>query len=767
MAPILLKIKGNKSFFPFSNLDSEDELSKTWRVCTKVKDSLENGSRLENLSWRLWFLHNVLVDDAKSKSQFKKLSSITTRKLEKDKGSKLSQLQVPTTFDINMKSKANKDKVSKPDAAMIKSNRMDANHKGMPSKSSTSCSQSRSSSSTAAVVKKPAAVPASATTIRPVDAQRSRNLELEYRRMLRQHQLQQQQRLQKRLQQKKSSTSSSTTASTTAPNSLIKGASPSSQSIDHVNIKKKKNNSLARPRKQSQLQQQQQLQQRNRKQQQENQLSYTTVPDRPVTENFVLHRYTSNQTCGQVVELKDIFGYGDMQAFLSSTPGGIPTVELQLDSMLTNAWTGNNSNNFSPMQPVSTSVEFGDHVPQIDSSVTSENAYFHAIHTNFEPSSMVNMNSMATTSLPTTPAEAPENKHIGVGQTSLHPAVPGIAGLSTTTNLPVQSTVLFPSNPTQQQVVSAGSPLTKLPNSVVPADANALPCNDTLQLATETFVENSVLKRNSYSSMTGQLPLASMHNNGSAPVTPITVTTPIYPLQSNAPSALTVPQNSAHHVFYSQSVAQTTSAPASRGTTPPKENNRSKPAIINSTPSEGKSPICSNCETQNTPLWRRSADDQLLCNACGLYWKLHNAPRPRNMKPHATRGKEVCEDDQSQITTCSNCSTTKTPLWRRDIGGAPLCNACGLYLKLHHEKRPLSMKTDVIKKRQRCDNSTQQSAQGNKRQTKKTKQERDQTVSQEQSSAPLPAISPAPVPSSSFVANGHKSSLTVTTGYRF
>lgn len=60
MAPIVLKVKGNmQSLLPFGNLDSSDDLSKTWRVCTKVKDSLENGSRLENLSWRLWFAHNV------------------------------------------------------------------------------------------------------------------------------------------------------------------------------------------------------------------------------------------------------------------------------------------------------------------------------------------------------------------------------------------------------------------------------------------------------------------------------------------------------------------------------------------------------------------------------------------------------------------------------------------------------------------------------------------------------------------------------------
>lgn len=64
--PIVLKLEGNETCLPFSNFN-QDELSKTWRLCTKVKDALENGSRLENLSWRLWFIQNVLVsNDVKS-----------------------------------------------------------------------------------------------------------------------------------------------------------------------------------------------------------------------------------------------------------------------------------------------------------------------------------------------------------------------------------------------------------------------------------------------------------------------------------------------------------------------------------------------------------------------------------------------------------------------------------------------------------------------------------------------------------------------------
>ncbi|KAH7375623.1 hypothetical protein B0T11DRAFT_270637 [Plectosphaerella cucumerina] len=50
---------------------------------------------------------------------------------------------------------------------------------------------------------------------------------------------------------------------------------------------------------------------------------------------------------------------------------------------------------------------------------------------------------------------------------------------------------------------------------------------------------------------------------------------------------------------------------------------------------------------------------------------------------------------------CQNCSTSTTPLWRRDEYGAVLCNACGLFLKLHGRPRPISLKTDVIKSRNR------------------------------------------------------------------
>ncbi|GAA5925503.1 GATA-type transcription factor [Sporobolomyces koalae] len=61
--------------------------------------------------------------------------------------------------------------------------------------------------------------------------------------------------------------------------------------------------------------------------------------------------------------------------------------------------------------------------------------------------------------------------------------------------------------------------------------------------------------------------------------------------------------------------------------------------------------------------------------------------------------KEDSKDDG--LTRCLNCSTTNTPLWRRDADGKPLCNACGLFRNLHGVDRPAGLNTGVIKRRNR------------------------------------------------------------------
>lgn len=152
---------------------------------------------------------------------------------------------------------------------------------------------------------------------------------------------------------------------------------------------------------------------------------------------------------------------------------------------------------------------------------------------------------------------------------------------------------------------------------------------------------------------------------------------------------------------------------------------------------------CSNCGTTTTPLWRRAPNGDTICNACGLYLKARNTLRPPSMKRNfkskqeqlqesmthntinaaealagtcpgggqcnGTGGSPSCEGcpafNQHQVNRhaliCANCRTTTTPLWRRDEEGNTICNACGLYYKLHNVHRPVSMKRSVIKRRKR------------------------------------------------------------------
>ncbi|PWN33243.1 glucocorticoid receptor-like (DNA-binding domain), partial [Meira miltonrushii] len=115
-------------------------------------------------------------------------------------------------------------------------------------------------------------------------------------------------------------------------------------------------------------------------------------------------------------------------------------------------------------------------------------------------------------------------------------------------------------------------------------------------------------------------------------------------------------------------------------------------------------PQCVNCGATKTPLWRRDANFELQCNACGLYEKLHKAPRPKSLKQRRNERKNLTNPNSSpdhQGAACANCGTSTTPLWRKDREGRIICNACGLYYKLHNSHRPVTMRMDAIKRRSR------------------------------------------------------------------
>lgn len=114
---------------------------------------------------------------------------------------------------------------------------------------------------------------------------------------------------------------------------------------------------------------------------------------------------------------------------------------------------------------------------------------------------------------------------------------------------------------------------------------------------------------------------------------------------------------------------------------------------VNSTPN---TPKLSNTNTPQS-ISMPGSPEPISPGTSSSHSRRQSISNPKNLPanpPPTTSSSEV-------TTTCTNCHTTNTPLWRRNPEGQPLCNACGLFLKLHGVVRPLSLKTDVIKKRNR------------------------------------------------------------------
>lgn len=69
----------------------------------------------------------------------------------------------------------------------------------------------------------------------------------------------------------------------------------------------------------------------------------------------------------------------------------------------------------------------------------------------------------------------------------------------------------------------------------------------------------------------------------------------------------------------------------------------------------------------------------------------NNSPKSANNNSSSTQ-KDL---------SCTNCGTTTTTIWRRNLRGEMVCNACGLYFKLHGVNRPHTMRRDTIHTRRR------------------------------------------------------------------
>ncbi|CAO3608875.1 unnamed protein product [Cunninghamella echinulata] len=244
--------------------------------------------------------------------------------------------------------------------------------------------------------------------------------------------------------------------------------------------------------------------------------------------------------------------------------------------------------------------------------------------------------------------------------------------------------------------------------------------------------------------------LSSMNEQSSTPTSPVlTTTTTTNDHTTNSTIATTTSNNN--------NVKRTI-----RKKTPPPGQATLPIRICAKTTKPPRHMECVNCKVTKTPLWRRTPDrKQTLCNACGLYYKQYNTHRPlqvrhkaqtsstiqrshpyANDRPSASASttspsllsspiimdtsmastqQQQQQQQQQQLSSpsftnndqqqqesssqesikCVNCQQTQTPLWRKNERGESVCNACGLYSRLHHRDRPAKMKKNTIQRRRR------------------------------------------------------------------
>ncbi|KAG1722897.1 hypothetical protein EDB19DRAFT_1898139 [Suillus lakei] len=640
-----LKFKGNKSFVAFSNLSDTESLTKTWKVCTKVASYLEQGQRLENLSWRLWHLQNLMVDtdNAKSKREFKKLSKNMGDKLDKEKGRAIESLEAP-----DFKRNASTDLIRQ--RAVERERSREASQNARPG-------TIKRMQFTFSVDAPPGSFPATSSSSYTFSGEGSSPTKPDLRPSA--------EFREGRRRRRGDGTSGTNHASSDAP-STSSNQNGSSSSATNDSYEK----FVA---------------------------SYEKLHFPPIFSTS----FGPTAILYSTPTLTNPMSYGEGVSGGCATGFSIfrPTIELPLDELLGEEYDGEDDQmaDASLAQPDDTKEDGND-----EGDVVMRYDEYNNVST--QPEGELPLGGSAAASAeqdvlmsdsrqqqqpqPSTPDSfpvppAPSHSHT---HAQSHPRTRGKERSGKTpTNRPVLTV--------QTSATKKTSKAGRRASGSVKSPSSAAPSASALKHSAATIVK----------------PTATATVPASATATSLN---PLLTLGGVAPGG-----------------KATLTAPG------------------------GVKAECSNCGATHTPLWRRGLNDELNCNACGLYCKLHKRPRPKSMRASHGEGRrgagrgEVVEIIGS--AQCYNCHTTATPLWRKDDEGKTVCNACGLYYKLHGSARPISMKSDIIRKRSRHDARAQRSSLTEPPSASNTPGTPSETPSQTQTPSASPGVSRRPTPSPS------------------
>ncbi|KAK7026437.1 hypothetical protein VNI00_015672 [Paramarasmius palmivorus] len=619
-----LKFKGNKSFVAFSNLNDAESLTKTWKVCTKVASFLEQGQRLENLSWRLWHLQNLMVDtdNAKSKREFKKLSKCMSDKLDKEKGRSIEELEAP-----DFKRNSSFDMIRQRAEERERSREASQNAKpGTIKRMQFTFSVDQPTPVSNAPVQKPDLKPSPEFTKRPRAGVRSAATEKGGDQMVvvddegndKDPPLTQRGRKVPISPASSSSSPSSSSLSISSASALSSATSTASSSSSH-----------------------------------DSSPQYLKFP------SLFSNDFGPSALLYPTPTLTNSMNYGEGLNPSSNQSDGFsiprPTIELPLDDILSNV---ESPRIWSP--PPTFPTSFVDH-----RNHEEKDPLYLPMSTYHQQDVVMQTVPITTLSSASFNDTSSENDNDSSNDSD-DEASDDVDLMSTTTlsNVP----------PIAQQHHSM--PMAAPPRLPSPPAPSTTP--------TPASTTGKVIGRPRSGSSKG----ASFGATYSGSTVPSTI-------RGRRNTVSGRPQLTVR----TQSTRSATVTSLNRGSNTPTA------SAMNNTGPGGVKAECSNCGATHTPLWRRGLNDELNCNACGLYCKLHKRPRPKTMRNSHGEGRNQSTPRQGdrRRSQCYNCHTTATPLWRKDDEGKTVCNACGLYYKLHGSARPISMKSDVIRKRSRHD----------------------------------------------------------------